>query len=252
MKSFLLLTALMASACAPKNVRITEEPDWRTEAGQERVRVQLIESLIDRGNPREALMLISTAREKGDTDLALDLHQAAALMQTGMPQDAERLLMAYLGRRPRDERAWRKLGILQADLSRTDESIDSFQRAADLDDTHPDTWNNLGFMLLSEQRYSEAVEALRKANALDGTKTRYRNNLGFALAGAGDIGEALQVFMSAALPADAHANMGLAFELGGNPANALEQYELALEYDGGHTASREAVARLSTPTETAQ
>ncbi len=251
MKSLVLLTALLATACIPKNARVVEEPDWRTEAGQERVRVQLIESLIDRGNPREALMLISTARERGDTDLDLDLHQAAALMQTGMPHESERLLLAYLGRRPRDERAWRKLGILQADQGLASDAVDSFQRATDLDDSDSDTWNNLGFMLLSEKRYVDAVEALRRANALDGTKTRYRNNLGFALAGAGEIGDALQVFMSAAVPADAHANMGLAFELGGNTINALEQYELALEYDDGHTASREAVARLSTPTETA-
>jgi Flp pilus assembly protein TadD len=213
--------------------------------------VQLIESLIDRGNPREALMLISTARERGDTDLDLDLHQAAALMQTGMTQESERLLLTYLGRRPRDERAWRKLGILQADDSRAAEAVESFQRASDLDDSHADTWNNLGFMLLSEARYEEAVVALRRANALDGTKPRYRNNLGFALAGVGDISDALQVFMSAALPADAHANMGLALERGGNTDGALEQYTLALEFDDGHTASREAVARLSTPLETA-
>lgn len=251
MKPALLLTALFLAACAPKNVRIQDEPDWRTEAGQERVRVQLIESLIDRGNPREALMLITTAREKGDTDPALDLHQASALMETGMPQEAERLLLTYLGRRSRDERAWRKLGVLQADVGRGAEAVESFQRAADLDDTHADTWNNLGFMLLSEKRYPEAVEALRKAIALDGTKPRYRNNLGFALAGAGELGDALQVFMSAALPADAHANMGLALELGGDTAAALEQYELALQYDDGHNASREAVARLSTSTETA-
>ena len=112
MKFLVLLTALLATACVPKNTRVLDEPDWRTEAGQERVRVQLIESLIERGNPREALILIRTARERGDTDLNLDLHQAAALMQTGMPQEAERLLLTYLGRRPRDERAWRKLGIL--------------------------------------------------------------------------------------------------------------------------------------------
>ena len=242
---------LLASACAPKNAQVIEEPEWRTEAGQERVRVQLIESLIERGNGREALVLIRTSREKGDDDPTLDLHQAAALHLTGLPDEAERLLMVYAGRRPRDERAWRRLGLIQADANRTDEAIESFQRAADLDEDHAGTWNNLGFLLMSQRRYDEAVTALQHAIELDGTNTRYRNNLGFALAGTGMVGDALQTFMSAAMPADAHANMGLAFEMADDPLSALEQYQLALEYNPSHAASVEAVQRLTPSTETA-
>ena len=247
----LLAIALFAAACTPKNVQIREEPEWRTEAGQERVRIQLIESLIERGNGREALILIRTARDKGDDDLTLDLHQAAALHLTGMADESERLLMRYLSQRTRDERAWRRLGLIQADEGRPQDAIESFRRATELDAEHAPSWNNLGFLLLSQDRYEEAVDALQHALDLDGTNMRYRNNLGFALAGAGRTGDALQTFMSAALPADAHANMGLAFEMMDETQSAIEQYELAVQYQPNHAASNEALQRLTPPVETA-
>ena len=244
-----LLALLLYPACIPKNTHIISEPEWRTEAGKERVRIQLIASLIHNGNPREALVLIATARQRGDNDPKLDLHQAIALYQTGLPSEAERLLRSYLDHHPRDAHGWRELGLLQADALRAEEAVTSLTRSADLDDSHAATWNNLGFVLLSLQRYEPAVEAIRRAIALDGTIVRYRNNLGFALAGVGSSGDALQAFMSVALPADAHANMGLAFEMGGDDSSASEQYIIALEYNPLHEASREALARLTPSTE---
>lgn len=246
-----LLPLLLAlGACLPKDAQVVDEPSWKTESGQERIRLQLIQSLIDRGNAREALVLIRTAREHGDEDPDLDLYQAAAYMGTGLPEEATRLLSQYVEEHPRDPRPWRRLGVLHADARRLEASASAFARATELDDSHADTYNNLGFVLMALDRGEEAVEALRQAIDLDGTNLRYRNNLGFALATAGRYGEALEAFLSGARPADAHANMALAFERAGDDNAAAEQYEMALTIDPHHETSKEALARLSFPTET--
>lgn len=245
-----LLLALSVVACAPRHAPHGEDPDWRSEEGQERVRLQLIESLIDRGDTAEALIVIRTAHERGDDDPTLDLFQALALQETGLPAEAERLLRQYVSTRPRDARGWRALGVLLAEGRQVDEAIVALGRATELDGTDAATWNNLGFCLTAAGRHAEAVDALQQAVALDGTQARYRNNLGFALAADGRLAQALETFLSANGRADAHANMGLALERAGLRPDAATQYELALQYDPSHETSREALARLTPPTET--
>ncbi len=245
MKNLVLLSALALTACGPKR-QITPEPAWRSEEGQERLRLELVDGLLEEGAYPEALMMIATARERDDDDPTLDLYQGIALNRTGLASEAERILQAYVESRPRDERGWRELGLIFADTQRLDLSAEALQHAVDLHDSDAGTWNNLGYVLMSARRYDEAVLALQRAVELDGSQLRYRNNLGFALAGAGALADALQAFMSAAHPADAHANLALALELAGDGITALDHYERALEYDPTHETSREALERLHT------
>jgi Tfp pilus assembly protein PilF len=237
-----LLLALLIG-CAPK-APLDDAPDWQSTGGQERVRAELIQALLDQGNYREALILIATSRERGDDHPDLDLFQAQALLGTGLPSEAMRLLEAYSRREPRDPRAFRSLGLLHADAQRLPEAEASFRRATELDDRHADTWNNLGFVILAAGRPVDAVQPLQRAVALDGTQLRYRNNLGFALARSGRLSEALEAFLSVGSAADAHANLALALELSGDAVSAADHYGRALEIEPEHASAREAMTRL--------
>lgn len=244
----LAITALIALlGCAPRTRQPIEEmPAWRTEDGREELRMELLESLIERGATDEALTLIAKMREDGRDDRVLDLYQGMALAQDGFLGEAERVLQSYRKARPRDARALKSLALIYADTDRPDEAIALLDEATRVAPSDAEAWNNLGFLRLSKQRYAEAVDALQHAVSLDGTVSRYRNNLGFALAARGEYRQAFEAFKSAASEAsEAHYNLAVAYELADDPPAALRHYRKAVDYNPEHVASQEAIERLT-------
>ena len=244
----LLLLALFA--CGPKDRQVEDMPEWATDEGREDLRTSILEDLIARGATSEALTLIAKMRAEGDTRSLLDLYQGQAMAREGFATEAERILLDYRKGHLRDPRPLQTLGVLYADTDRPDEAIAVLQKAVALDGGHAPTWNNLGFLLLSAGRSAEAQEALQKAVEIDGTQPRYRNNLGFALAANGKPREAYEAFASVAPPADAHYNLGVAYELAGEADSAERHYRKAVEYDPDHVPSQDALARLGDATKT--
>lgn len=242
---FALAIALLVVACSPPKGAVVEPlAPWRTEEGAKELRYEMLESFIEQEATTPALTLIKQLRDEGETAPILDLYQALALQLEGFYGEAERILVEYRKKEPRDTRGLKALALLYADTERTDEAIGTLQRVVEIDDKDPEAWNNLGFLLLSAGRPEEAQTALEQAVGLDGTIPKYRNNLGFALAANGHWRQAFEAFQSAGRTGEAHYNLAVAYELADDGDQALRHYKKTIEYDPNHAASKEAIQRL--------
>lgn len=228
-----------------------EEPlITETAEGRNTVRLDIAETLIDGGATAAARDLLGKAIEEGADRGEVELLQGRAFAADGLYTEAETVLRTAITHLPRDDaRAWRALGLLQADTARIPEAIESLQRATSLDDRDAPTWNNLGFLLLTEKRFPEARVALGEAVNIDSSVERYKVNLGFALVAVGDVSEALSTFRNAGTEADAQANLGLALELNDQTVEAKVHYEKALAADPRHVGAKDGLTRIATPEE---
>lgn len=210
---------------------------------KDQVRVEIVDKLLEGGDNLRALHILKQMRDEGVDRPDLDLYQGIALRQQGMMDSAESMLLKALDNMPRSARVHRALCVLQADTGRPDDALASCRRAIELDPRDAAAWNNLGFLLLRDDP-EEAREALETAVEVDPTIARYRNNLAYAQVVGGDHREALRTFLTTGTPADAHYNVGVAFENTGDASRALSYYRRALTYDSDHYAAAEAVQRL--------
>ncbi|MCB9671162.1 MAG: tetratricopeptide repeat protein [Alphaproteobacteria bacterium] len=241
----LLAVAFSAAACAKPTMRpprdVQDVPRWRTE--KDTVRLEIVEKLLDGGDAIRALHMIAQMRDEKLDRPELDLYQGIALRQQGMTDDAERLLLKSRVAMPKSSKVERALCVLYADSERVDEALASCDRATDLDPEDAAAWNNYGFLLLGRDP-AASREALQHAVDLEPTNPRYRNNLAYAQAAVGDHRAALKTFLTTGSPADAHYNVGIAFERAGDDERALSYYQRALKYDAEHVYADEAVRRL--------
>ena len=221
------------------------EPEWTTEAGQEETRVELIETLLDTGQPDAALQLLNQLNASDISSAELTLLQARALREIGLLQDAEEILVALTRRSRRMPTAYNELGILAMDRSAPAEAIPRFERACKLDKNNPEYFNNPGFALMSDGRTAEAVDVLRDALRTDATRLRTRNNLGFALVADGRELEAYRVFRSAIPEDQARYNLGVGLELRGDLDQAAAAYHAALNHNPDNASAKKALQRLS-------
>lgn len=237
------LLLMGVTACAPKEP-VQAAPAWSTDSGRRQTQLSMCEDFLDHGLLPQAFDLITVMQNDGLHGPELDYLRGRALYLSKQHAQAETLLVGAAEKMRKDARPHATLGVLYADTNRVPEAIASLRTATQIDPKKASYWNNLGFLLLSEDDPTEAVEALETAVALEGTEARFRNNLGFALAASGRFDEAMRTFGSAGDPSDALTNMGVAYELAGQPSRAREHYEAALEYHPKHTAAAEAIARL--------
>lgn len=204
---------------------------------------------IDNHLPEEALAMVARVRERGESNAELDLIQGRALLAQGIPEEAQHVLLQVLPKLPGDPRPLRALGLVHADLGEPEAALDYLLKAVDLAPDDAPTLNNVGFLELGLGRCEEAVGHLERVVALDGTNGRYRNNLAFALVCVGEPQRALSLFRSTGSEADARYNMGVAYERIDKVPPALAQYQAAVEADPAHAKARDALQRLTTPTE---
>ena len=134
--------------------------------------------------------------------------------------------------------------MLYADDHRVEEAIKAFQAAEQLDPNNAATLNNLGFLLMSSTRNEEAHIAFQKAVGLDSSRPKYWTNMGYNLAAMGRFDDALSAFQGVGSNADAHANLGFAYELNGALNDAILSYQTALNLDSNHIHAKNGVARI--------
>ncbi|MFT5683817.1 MAG: Flp pilus assembly protein TadD [Myxococcota bacterium] len=239
-----LLILLGACANRPPPETVAPAPEWTTEEGQEKTRLELVESMLESNHPDAALTLLNQIHASGISSPELTMLQARALRAIGLQEDAEALLMDLTKRHRRMPAAYNELGILAMDRSETIEAIPRFERACRLDRDNPEYANNLGFALMSAGRSAEAVEVLRGALLVDATRVRTRNNLGFALVADDRAQEAYRVFRSASSEDQARYNLGVGLELRGEFDDAALAYSSALKHNPDHESAQQALMRL--------
>ncbi len=243
-----LLIILGACASRPPPASVTPAPEWTTEEGQERTRIELVQSMLEANQPDAALQILNQVHASGFTSPELTMLQARALREIGLQEDAEALLTQLTKRHRRMPAVHNELGILAMDRSAPDEAVSRFERAYRLDRDNPEYANNLGFALMSDGQTAEAVDILKAALLVDATRIRTRNNLGFALVADGRAQEAYRVFRSASSEDEARYNLGVGLELKGNLDDAAAAYAAALNHNPDHRSAQQALQRLHTTT----
>jgi len=245
--ALLLGTAQAADKKGRDKANVPEMP-WLDD--KDGTRIDIVEGLIERRMPGQALAIITDLRNDGVTKPVLDLYQGQALLQQGVASEAERLLVSARKKMPGDSRPSAHLCILYADTELFEQALTSCRRATSMDKKDASAWNNYGFLLLfTADQPEEALEALERAVTLDSSQERYRNNLGHAQVANGDDKNALRTFMSTASRADAAYNVAVAHERFGQNEDAILYYEQAIQSEADHTLAHDALARLSKSSE---
>lgn len=247
MTGWLLLGVLGSGACAARQPSPEPEstPRWATPSGRDEARFDMVEMLLESGNPEGALALIARVRGEGVDDPRLDLLQGRALRQAGLLDDAAAMLDRVPRRHPVYAAAQNELGVLEMDRKALPAALVHLEAATRAAPEAAPYWNNLGFALLASGRPGEATDALRRSLELDPSNARTRNNLGFALLASKRDDEAWRVLRAAGGgEAEARYNMGVGYELRGDLPAAAQAYQQALNLTPSHAAAAAALERV--------
>jgi Flp pilus assembly protein TadD len=216
-----LAAALLMGACS------TIQP--LTAMG--RVRLALARDLAVRGEHGQAVALVQQIHEDGTRTPETLTLRGKMLRERGIYDEAEADLREALKLDSGHAPAHDALAVLYDLQDRPALAKTHHLRAIELDERNATFRNNWGYALLRRGKVAEAIEALREAVRLAPDSPRCRNNLGFAHARGGDFARATQQFELAGSPAEAHNNLGVAYEAAGNLPQAFEAYLEAVRLD---------------------
>lgn len=182
---------------------------------------------------------------RGDLDSAEAAYGQALALDPGLKAAYERLgsLYKYQGRLaeaeeayqrqleldPEDAQALCELAILYRGDGRLAEARGLLEKAARLDTTSAAAWLNLGQLYLAEGRIQEGERALARFQAL----------------GRDDIADLLAQAEARPQDAQAHLRLAEAYVRDRNYSRAEQAYRRALQLEGGLSAAREGLERLS-------
>lgn len=165
-------------------------------------------------------------------------HLAAALQNSGRPEEAVERFEQSLALRPDNAEAHRNLGMTLRALGQLDEAAERHRRALELKPNYAEAQSGLAIVLLDQGKPEEALASLRRAIALRPEDAEAHNNLGVVLMGQKRFEEAVARFEHAvALKpdyADAHMNYGTALHEQGRIDEALARFRRALAVKPDH------------------
>ena len=122
-----------------------------------------------------------------------------------------------------------------------------YQRALELTPNNPDLWNDFGYSHYCRGHWAQAEDALRKTLAIKPDHKRAWTNLGLVLVQAGRPDESYDAFRKVVPPAQAHCNLGFALAAKGETAEAIHQYQIAIELAPDLQLAQAALSKLQSP-----
>ena len=153
--------------------------------------------------------------------------------QSRMYSNAETLYRTTIKRNNICWMAHNNLGLLLANMGRTNEALAHYRKALDLNANYAEPHNNLGLLLANMGRTNEALAHYRKALEINPNYGGAHFNLGLLLANMGRTDEALAHYRKALKLNPNHSktrnNIGLMLAQLGRPEEALAHYRKALE-----------------------
>jgi Flp pilus assembly protein TadD len=214
------------------------------EGATERVRVSLARELAQRGDTERAFEIADEACRAAPRDGTARAVRGSLLAQRGLLDQAEADLKDAVRLAPDLPEAHAALGVVYERRNRPAEAEKEHRRAVQLAPHNARYLNNLGYALLVHGSAAEAVSVLERAAREDPMDRRIRNNLGYARARTSDFPRAAREFELGGTPAEARNNLGYAYELAGNMAQARVAYREALRLDPQLSAARTNLARV--------
>ena len=154
------------------------------------------------------------------------------LKQAGRSEEAIEQFRTALELQPDFANARSNLGVLLAAKGGHDEALRLYREALADDPENPSAYNNLGQELATRGRLPEAIESLRRSLELDPWEASAHYNLGTALASAGQVEEAMRELAESIrlepTSAAAHNNLGILLVSSGRFDEGIEHFRSAL------------------------
>jgi protein O-mannosyl-transferase len=149
--------------------------------------------------------------------------------------DAWTLYRTTLRNNPDSWMAYNNLGLLLADIGRSDEAMTDYKKALAINPDASDVHYNLGLLLAKMGRADEAMADYQTALRLNPNHPSAHNNLGALLERMGRTDEAMAHYLKALElyrdHAEAHTNLGVLLGKMGRSDEALAHLSQALEID---------------------
>jgi tetratricopeptide (TPR) repeat protein len=150
---------------------------------------------------------------------------------------------------PRKERGQYNLGNAYFDLGRTDEAINEYRKAINLNHNYPRAHNNLALAYAEEGQFDKAIQEYKIALKLRPDFATAHNNLGTAYLKQKRLNEAIEEYLLAIglKPnyANAHYNLGIAYTIKGSKEEARGEFEEVLKLDPQAEMARKILQSLS-------
>ena len=168
-----------------------------------------------------------------DPAIAPDTRYAAGQLAESrgqLPQAAEQYRQA-LRNNPRHVQAMYRLGVVYSEMKKFPEAVDMWKRYAAATGDSAAAYSNLGFCYELAGRGEEAEAAYLKGIQKDARHVACRVNYGLMLVRRGRVSEGRLQLQAVLTPAEAHYNVGSAYEALGRPEQAKLEYRTALQLD---------------------
>jgi tetratricopeptide (TPR) repeat protein len=163
------------------------------------------------------------------------------LADVGRSDEAMAHLLKALELHFNDVKTHNNLGNLLAMMGRTDEAMVHYQEALELNPKYSEAHNNLGVLLARMGRTDEAMAHYQEALERDPDYTKARCNLGNLLARMGRTDEAMAHYRKALeinpYSGEVHYNLSVLLARMGRTGEAMAHYRKALELDPKHARS---------------
>jgi tetratricopeptide (TPR) repeat protein len=171
----------------------------------------------------------------------------------GAPMSLNLVLMAGSNVSPEQQAKMKQMlaffeeGIQASLASRSDEAIEKFNKAIELNENCADCYFNIGVANMEKKDWASAEEALKKAVQMKPGFSDASFNLGLVLWNSGKIAESKALFedvtKSDPTNAEAHYQLAMCLVNEGNMAGAVEQFEIYVKAspDGPNAAQAQAL-----------
>ncbi len=192
------------------------------------------EEALDRKEWAEAAAQLERALQLNpDFDQAMTA-LGRALHQQGRDADAEKWVQKAIERNSRNFRAWYELGWIQS-AHKPEEARRALQKALAIQPNFALALREMGMLEFQARDYANAAQHLQQAADLGLTKPYMLNFLGISYSRIGQLEKAVNSYRKALQEkpdmAEAHLNLGFAYERLQQPARAGEEYAEACRLD---------------------
>ncbi len=170
------------------------------------------------------------------------IDKAINYFQSGNHQEAERLCKELIRNEPNNARAYRLLGIIAHQYTKSDIARELLAKALELDPQNIDIYIELGLVTkqgceLDHRKAQDAINIFETAFKLDPSQAKALLMISAVLIEFNELDEALNIATLAIevepASADTHINLGNIFKLQGKLKNAIGEYQIALKLNPG-------------------
>ena len=171
------------------------------------------DTLLQAGEPKEALRVLTKARNSNEGDNELGFQWAKTQLALGQPEAAYFELQTLRDKMVDDYRVANATGVAFDMLGRHPEAVEAYRDAAALQPNNVAVANNLGLSLALAGRYDDSVAILRGLAEGPDTSPKIRQNLALAYGLDGNYTAAKRVSMRDLTPSEIKDNLGFYTDL---------------------------------------